>query len=229
MNALHAMDEMMSANDMNMNVAAITPAVILAYSGSQLFKFLYYALLKLGQSREEVYASFRKTLTDIERLLVMRDNPPLPPASLKVNQGAGENKVANNGASDRSELGPDDLGMLMLLVHECRTVMWKNRRRFSEGTIQSVSEDLSELTGERGKFAGHLCMFVLNNDQSCSEKDLTCVCLYMALMLAHFLYNSPGAVSIRQQLHIINRMCRTYPFLKVISTGHIFQSRRFRR
>jgi len=28
-----------------------------------------------------------------------------------------------------------------------------------------------------------------------------------------------GAVSVRQQLQIISRMCRTYPFLKVVSTG----------
>jgi hypothetical protein len=145
MNALHAMDEMMSANDMNMNVAAITPAVILAYSGTQFFRFLYYALLRLGKSREEVYGSFRKTLNDIERLLVMRDDPPLPPG---LDQEENED---TRRAYNPSKLSSDDLGMLMLLVHECRTVMWTNRRRFPESTIESVSEDLAELSGERGR------------------------------------------------------------------------------
>ena len=140
MNALKAMDEMVGANDMNMNVAAITPAVILAYFGSQFIRFLYYALLKLGKSREQVFASFRTKLTDIERLLIMRDNPPLPP----------DEQPDQEAAKRPCTLGSDDLGMLMLLVHECRTVMWQNRRRFAEDIIQCVSEDLSELTGERG-------------------------------------------------------------------------------
>jgi diphthamide synthase (EF-2-diphthine--ammonia ligase) len=37
-----------------------------------------------------------------------------------------------------------------------------------------------------------------------------------------------GAVSVQQQLRIIERMCRSYPFLKVISTGHRFQFNRLR-
>jgi hypothetical protein len=152
MNALYAMDTMMSANDMNMNVAAITPAVILAYTGSRVFRFFFYALLKLGKSREETYASFRKTLTDIERLLVMRNNPPLPPLS---DHHELESEVASHPTNNSSsQLESDDLGMLMLLVHECRTIMWQNRTRFSKSIIENVSEDLSELTGERGKSVG---------------------------------------------------------------------------
>lgn len=43
--------------------------------------------------------------------------------------------------------------------------------------------------------------------------------------LTLFLCNriTTGAVSVQQQLRIIERMCRSYPFLKVISTGHLFQ------
>ena len=145
MNALHAMDEMMSANDINMNIAAITPAVILAYMGSRIFRFFFYALLKLGKSREETYGSFRNIITDIERLLVMRDNPPQPPPST----GELDHEVASV-PSRPCQLGPDDLGMVLLLVHECRSILWQDRRRFSKETIKSVSEDLAELAGERG-------------------------------------------------------------------------------
>ena len=146
MNALHALDEMMSANDINMNLAAITPAVILFYMGSRVFRFLYYALLKLGKSREETYASFRHTLTDIERLLVMRDNPPQPPPS------GSDMEHGLTPPMRPCQLGPDDLGMLLLLVHECKEILWRDSRRFSKQTIKSVSEDLAELAGERGKF-----------------------------------------------------------------------------
>lgn len=165
MNALNAMDEMMSANDINMNIAAITPVFMLSYFGSRVFKFLYYVFLKLGKSREETYATFRNVLNDVERLLTMRDNPP-----------SSDDSPSSYGPCI---LGRDDLGMLMLLIHECRTILWRNRRRFGTAQVQSVLEDLAELSGER------------------------------------------GAVSVQQQIQIINRMVRTYPFLQ--STGHVFQ------
>lgn len=147
MNALHAMDDMMSANDINMNLAAITPAALLLYGSTRVFRFFFYAFLKLGKSREETYASFRGVLTDIERLLVMRDNPPSPPPSyyeLREQTGTTPNRPC--------VLGSDDLGMLMLLVHECRSILWRDRKRFTEAVIRSVAEDLAELAGERGKY-----------------------------------------------------------------------------
>jgi hypothetical protein len=141
MNALNAMDEMMSANDINMNLAAITPVFLVSYFSTRIFKFMYYALLKLGKSREETFASFRDILTDIDRLLVMRDNPPPPP-------GHSESELASHVAP--CVLGRDDLGMLMLLIHECRTIMWRDRHRFQPKVIANVSEDLDEIAGERG-------------------------------------------------------------------------------
>ena len=149
MNAMHAMDEMMSANDINMNLAAITPAILLVYGSTRVFRFLFYALLKVGKSKEETYASFRHILTDIERLLVMRDNPPNPSASHYDHNG---DQLLSVVASSRPcVLCADDLGMLMLLIHECRSILYRDRRRFNEAIIRSVAEDLAELAGERGK------------------------------------------------------------------------------
>lgn len=173
MNALAAMDEVMSANDINMNVAAITPVIMFAYVNMRIFRFFYYALLRLGRSREETYADFRTILTDIERLLVMRDSPPDIYHDKKRNKDAPATAVMLNA---------DDLGMLMLLIYELRTILMRYSRRFTSDQIRGVSEDLAELAGER------------------------------------------GAVSVRQQLQILARMGRTYTFLKVISTGHLFQS-----
>ena len=144
MAALHAMDEVMSANDINMNLAAITPAVLVVWGSTRLIKFLLYFVLKLGKTREETYASFRHVLQDIERLVTMRDNPPLAPFP---DASAHTTPVANNPCV----LVSDDLGMLMLLIHECRSILWKDRSRFSQAIIRSVSEDLAELAGERGE------------------------------------------------------------------------------
>ncbi len=204
------MDEMMSANDINMNLAAITPFALLVWLGTKLSKFLFYALLKIGASREETYASLRNTLTDIERLLVMRDNPPSPPA-LGSPEGGFTPPLTPGGPRAPSVLGSDDLGMLMLLIHECRVILRYNRRRFSDAIIRSVSEDLAELAGERGTF------YLYSAELVCS--------LFLTLCLHD---NDVGAVSVQQQLSIVSRMCRTYPFFKVVSTGHMFEFKTIR-
>ena len=82
LNALVAMDELMGSNEINMRIAAMTPAVILMIAVRKVFRVIFYALFKFGASKQEIYASFRKTILDIERLLLMRDNPPPPPESL---------------------------------------------------------------------------------------------------------------------------------------------------
>jgi ATP synthase regulation protein NCA2 len=154
MNALVALDEMQASTNFNMNLAAITPFVLLVWSVKKVSSYIFYTTFKWGKSRAETYASFLHILTEIERLLIMRLNPP------------------NSSPSSICILDSDDLGMLMLHLHELRTIMWNERRRFSLDVLRSVSEDLAELSGER------------------------------------------GAVSVQQQLHIVERMSRTYAFLK---------------
>ena len=140
-------------------------------------------LEKVGKSREEIYSSFRQTILDIERLLVMRDNPPPLPPTLPW----GSTRPPNVNTTDVADpscitqhpnsqtLSADDLGMVLLHIHECRNVLWQSRRRFRPDVLRNVSEDLAELVGER------------------------------------------GAVSVSQQLKIISRMSRTYPFLRANS------------
>ena len=161
-NALYTMDDMMTKNEINTNLAAVTPAVLLLYAARNLFRFFYYALLKLGKSKEETYSTFRQILTDIERLLVMRDNPPTSPFPnhhLHLRHMTGDTEEAsqsqlmppvNSHRAGCDVLTADDLGMLMLHIHECRTILWTDYNRFSPAVIQSVSEDLAELAGERG-------------------------------------------------------------------------------
>ena len=186
MSALVAMDELMSSNEINAKIAAMTPAFILLYGTRSIFRFCFYALLKFGKSKEETYQTFRHTILDIERLLTMRDNPPdAPPPLSGYVPSVSPRKSANRHPPASENRGGDvldanDLGMLMLHIHECRKLLWEDRRRFSASELRNVTEDLAELAGER------------------------------------------GPVSVQQQLAIITRMCRTYSFLKVISTGHSF-------
>ena len=162
MNALVAIDELMGSNEINMQLAAMTPALLLASSFKHLFQKVYYAFLKLGKSKEETYASFRHIILDIERLLVMRDNPPdsIPPLATGVNaMQASEIELYGREEKETNRssqvLTSDDLGMLMLLVHECRVILWQDRKRFSRSERRNMSEDLAELAGERGAVSVH--------------------------------------------------------------------------
>ena len=185
--ALYAMDELMGTNEINIKLAAMTPAFLLASTFRYMMRKVVYAILKIGKSKEETFASFRHILLDIERLLVMRDNAPPPPRPLftagnNANVRMGSNRHNPAQQSNDQILSSDDLGMLMLLVHECRVILWQDRRRFTRSELRNASEDLAELAGEM------------------------------------------GAGSVRQQLQIIARMCRTYSFLKVISSGVPFST-----
>jgi hypothetical protein len=155
MNALFAMDELMGSNEINIKLAAMTPAFLLASSIRYVFRKFYYALLKIGKSEEETFAQFRHIILDIERLLVMRDLPPPPPPPLSIGVNALRQDNANSYSNDEAfskvtALTSDDLGMLMLLVHECRVILWQDRKRFTRSALRNVSEDLAELAGERG-------------------------------------------------------------------------------
>lgn len=164
MNALVSLDEMQASTNFNMNLAAITPFVLLMWSIKRVSTFIFYTMFKWGKSRSETYRSFLDGLTEIERLLIMRSNSPI--------QSTNSRQRTTTPAFGNFVLESDDLGMLMLHIHELRTILWQERRRFSPHALRSVSEDLAELSGER------------------------------------------GAVSVRQQLLIVERMNRAYSFLK---------------
>mmetsp|Transcript_37069 Transcript_37069/g.57485 ORF Transcript_37069/g.57485 Transcript_37069/m.57485 type:complete len:172 (-) Transcript_37069:6-521(-) len=152
MNALLALDEMRASTNFNMNIAAVTPFVMVVYMAKGAFQFIFYATLRMGKSREETYGSFLQILTEIERLLVMRDNPPTPFLRSSGHEHAAA-KPSDGSAPVGTDtvLNADDMGMLMLHIHHLKTILWKDRRRFSPSIIRSVAEDLAELAGERGK------------------------------------------------------------------------------
>lgn len=176
MNALVALDDMQASTNFNMNLAAITPFVLLMWTAKRVFSYVVYTTFKWGKSREETYASIFRCVTEMERLLIMRNNPPSPPVRHHGDSLLDTSSCGTAPAGD-SVLDSDDLGMLMLHIHEIRTILWDERRRFSNNVLRSVSEDLAELSGER------------------------------------------GALSVRQQLLIVERMNRSYTFMRPTSSS----------
>ena len=49
------MDELMGSNEMNMQVAAMTPAVIFFMAVRRTFSFLFYSIFREGRSKDDVY------------------------------------------------------------------------------------------------------------------------------------------------------------------------------
>ena len=52
----------MGSNEINMQIAAMTPAVILLVAIRRGFRLLFYAVFQVGKSKEEIYTQFRQTI-----------------------------------------------------------------------------------------------------------------------------------------------------------------------
>ena len=172
--AMGAIDDLMEANEFNIRVGSMVPAGVGLWMIRKVVKTAYYFLMPgAGKSKKETFASFRSIILDIERLLVMRDDPPPPPRRLKV----GKYKERRRGASVEKEpiiglsfddghnargsaeggagtsevvLNENDWGMVVLLLHEAQTLLWREQRRFLKGDFPNIFEDLAEIAGERG-------------------------------------------------------------------------------
>lgn len=243
MNALHAMDELMGSNEINIKLAAMTPAFILAKSIQVAGKQLFYVLLKVRKSREATYASFRHIILDIERLLVMRDHPPTTPAPLpngavsylnreseRADKGIGSSMksmlsdthpITASHNDSISVMSSDDLGIL-----NCES------ERVEKGVGSSMKAKLSHthpMTANHNDSVSVLssddlgmlmlliqeCRQILWQDRSrFSRQELRNISEDLAELAGE-----RGAISVGQQLRIIARMCRTYSFLKVVSSG----------
>eukprot|EP00804_Cyclotella_cryptica_P000558 CCRYP_009961-RA/>CCRYP_009961-RA protein AED:0.09 eAED:0.09 QI:373/0.6/0.63/1/0.6/0.63/11/2826/1054 len=68
LNALVAMDELMGSNEINMQVAAMTPAVILLVAIRRLFQWLFYAVFRERRSREDIYGLNGVLILDLPRV-----------------------------------------------------------------------------------------------------------------------------------------------------------------
>ena len=60
----------MGSNEINMQIAAMTPALILLVAIRRGFRLLFYAVFQVGKSKEEIYTQFRQTILGKLMLLV---------------------------------------------------------------------------------------------------------------------------------------------------------------
>lgn len=131
--AMGAIDELMHANQLNLQILATIPT-FLAFGGlyklvTSAFHMIYKRMSdRLYYDSSEIAGFLRNNLRDIERLLN------------KQNRGSG--------VSDEAVLGVRDLGFLILLLHQLRDLFEAYRALFQEEEQQRFEEDLDDLIGE---------------------------------------------------------------------------------
>ncbi|KAF1779404.1 Nuclear control of ATP synthase 2 [Phytophthora cactorum] len=131
--AMGAIDELMHANQLNMQMMATVPTFLVFGGLYKLVTSAFHMIYKRMSDRlfydsHEIAGFLRNNLRDIERLLN------------KQNRGSG--------VSDEAVLGVRDLGFLILLLHQLRDLFEAYRALFREEEQERFEEDLDDLIGE---------------------------------------------------------------------------------
>ncbi|KAG3096959.1 hypothetical protein PC122_g4748 [Phytophthora cactorum] len=131
--AMGAIDELMHANQLNMQMMATVPTFLVFGGLYKLVTSAFHMIYKRMSDRlfydsHEIAGFLRNNLRDIERLLN------------KQNRGSG--------VSDEAVLGVRDLGFLILLLHQLRDLFEAYRALFQEEEQERFEEDLDDLIGE---------------------------------------------------------------------------------
>ncbi|KDO26793.1 hypothetical protein SPRG_08083 [Saprolegnia parasitica CBS 223.65] len=141
--AMKAIDELMDANQLNLQMMATVPMFLVAGGVYALVSRLSSTFLRFTSARiyddpATVATTMRYTLRDIERLLNMQNTTAAP----------------GHGAS----LGVRDLGLLVVLLNDLRSLYDRNRGYFDEDEQKRFEEDLSDLVGDQMLVAQQLAV-----------------------------------------------------------------------
>lgn len=133
--AMGAIDELMHANQLNLQMMATVPTFIVFGGFYKLLRQLFHQIYKRTSERiyydpGEIAGMLRNTLRDIERLLNKQNRSP----------------NGSNGADEY--LGEQDVGFLVLLLHQLRDLFESHRVLFEEEVQERFEEDLNDLIEE---------------------------------------------------------------------------------
>jgi len=137
---MEAIDDLFNANKVNLQLFAVIPALFLTYFFYRTSLYLLGALASRRISNTSgVHASLRRTLRDLERLLILA--PRLPP-SLPPSLGVGPKAAV---------LDERRLGEVVLLVSEFQNILRVNAPRLETSVRRALEEDMSDLLGGPGR------------------------------------------------------------------------------
>lgn len=136
--AMGAIDELMHANQLNLQLMATVPTFIVFGGFYTLARNLFSYIYKRTSERlfydpSEIAGFLRNNLRDIERLLNKQNRSPMQ---------------QNSGGDTDVVLGVRDLGFLILLLHQLRDIFDNYKAFFQEEDQERFEEDLNDLIEE---------------------------------------------------------------------------------
>ena len=126
--SMQAIDELFNANQVNLQLLAVTPVVVGIFA-IQIFGKAALTLVtnssrgRLVESRKAVYGSIRARLRNLERVIVMS---PYYESSMP--------------------LSPAELGRYLCLLYRLQTILALNSSHFDNQVLKHFQEDLRDLT-----------------------------------------------------------------------------------
>ncbi|KAJ0411432.1 hypothetical protein ATCC90586_007092 [Pythium insidiosum] len=141
--AMGAIDELMHANQLNLQMMATVPTFLVFGGAYQLAKELFFQVYRRTSERlfydpAKIAGFLRNILRDIERLLNKQNRGS---ASASGRAGAA-------GVMVDDVLGARDMGLLMLLLHQLRDVFDAYKDLFRDEEQERFDEDLNDLIEE---------------------------------------------------------------------------------
>ncbi len=124
---MDSVETLLDKNEINMQLSATMPAILVAYGAYQGATSLIYKIMG-RKSDNKVTLNMRKEMLRLERLLTLKDF-----------RGAVDSKL------------PDvDMGKTIVVIYRLRQQLESTRWRFDPFEVAAMATDLSELEGEYG-------------------------------------------------------------------------------
>ncbi|ETV71725.1 hypothetical protein H257_13152 [Aphanomyces astaci] len=159
--AMKAIDDLMDANQLNMQMMATLPMFVVAggayFAISKTSRLLYqFTSSAMYEDPKSVASQIRYTLRDIERLLNMQNTShasidSLPGLSSQMSTSTMSPLLrAASAAGDGpgTTLGVRDMGYLVVLLDQLQQLFERNRGYFDDAEQKRFDEDVNDLVGD---------------------------------------------------------------------------------
>ncbi|CAK4138392.1 unnamed protein product [Aphanomyces euteiches] len=152
--AMKAIDELMDANQLNMQMMATLPMFVAVggayYAVKNTSKLIFrFTSSAIYEDPKTVAAQMRYMLRDIERLLNMQNQSPLDNFSINSQPSSGTLSPLLRATGEAgTTLGVRDMGYLVVVLDQLQTLFERNRGYFDEDEQKRFEEDLNDLVGE---------------------------------------------------------------------------------
>ncbi|RHY67838.1 hypothetical protein DYB34_000197 [Aphanomyces astaci] len=160
--AMKAIDDLMDANQLNMQMMATLPMFVVAggvyFAISKTSRLLYqFTSSAMYEDPKSVASQIRYTLRDIERLLNMQNTShasidSLPGLSSQMSTSTMSPLLraasAAGDGSGNTTLGVRDMGYLVVLLDQLQQLFERNRGYFDDAEQKRFDEDVNDLVGD---------------------------------------------------------------------------------